>query len=130
MIGIIISAHGTFASGLKSSLDLIIGERKNIKVLDFDGSDVDAYTKNLEKIIEKMQDEYGKVAIVTDIKGGSPFNISAKLIMDKGNVLLFSGANFQLLYELINLDRALEKDIGIAIEKSRREIDYFDISSL
>ena len=35
MVGLIISGHGNFASGLRTSLKLIAGEASNIEYVDF-----------------------------------------------------------------------------------------------
>ena len=43
MIGLIMSAHGQYASGLKTGLDLVVGSSENIKVLDFTGDEIDKY---------------------------------------------------------------------------------------
>ena len=39
MIGLIISGHGNFASGLRSSLKLIAGEPINVEYVDFEETD-------------------------------------------------------------------------------------------
>ena len=39
MIGLIISGHGNFASGLRSSLKLIAGEPCNVEYVDFEETD-------------------------------------------------------------------------------------------
>ena len=36
MIGIIITGHGRFASGMKSALEVIAGECENVKTVDFE----------------------------------------------------------------------------------------------
>lgn len=130
MIGIIISGHGKFASGLESGLEMVIGKNKNVKSLDFDGIDIQFYSQKLESLSQSMVDEYDLLAIVTDIRGGSPFNIAAKLALNRDGILVFSGANFQLIYELLSLDPKSEDFVNLALDKARREIDYLDTSSL
>ena len=130
MIGIIISGHGKFASGLESGLEMVIGKNKNVKSLDFDGIDIQFYSQKLESLSQSMVDEYDLLAIVTDIRGGSPFNIAAKLGLNRDGILVFSGANFQLIYELLSLDPKSEDFVNLALDKARREIDYLDTSSL
>lgn len=67
MTDILIASHGHFASGLKSSIDILTGMAKKIQVIDayVDKSD---YTK---KITDFIQNAKRPAVIFTDLKGGS-----------------------------------------------------------
>ena len=69
----LIATHGKFASGIKSSLDIIIGAQDNIFVLD-------AYTESNEPIQDQLEDILKEIrtddelVVFTDIMGGSITN--------------------------------------------------------
>lgn len=67
MTDILIASHGHFASGLKSSIDILTGMAKKIQVIDayVDKSD---YTKQITDFIQKAK---RPAVIFTDLKGGS-----------------------------------------------------------
>ena len=67
MTDILIASHGHFASGLKSSIEILMGMSKNIKVIDayVDKSD---YMKQIDDFITKSK---RPAVIFTDLKGGS-----------------------------------------------------------
>lgn len=67
MTDILIASHGHFASGLKSSIDILTGMAKKIQVIDayVDKSD---YTKQIRDFIKNAK---RPAVIFTDLKGGS-----------------------------------------------------------
>lgn len=129
MIGLIMSAHGQFASGLKTGLDLVVGESGNIKVLDFLGDNVEEYKKEFESLIKQMLEKYDSLVIATDIAGGTPFNTAVMLTNNNAKVSVFSGLNFQLAYELSNMENNLEENNENSIKVAREGISYFKIEN-
>lgn len=129
MIGLIMSAHGKFASGLKTGLDLVVGESENIKVLDFLGDNVEEYKKEFEVMIKEMLEKYDSLVIATDIAGGTPFNTAVMLTNNNAKVSVFSGLNFQLAYELSNMENNLEENNENSIKVAREGISYFKIEN-
>ena len=129
MIGLIMSAHGQFASGLKTGLDLVVGESENIKVLDFLGDNVDEYKNEFEALIKEMLEKYDSLVIATDLAGGTPFNTAVMLTNDNVKVSVFSGLNFQLAYELSNMENNLEENNENSIKVAREGISYFKIEN-
>ncbi|GAA0743326.1 PTS galactosamine/N-acetylgalactosamine transporter subunit IIA [Clostridium oceanicum] len=99
MIGIIVSGHGNFATGLTSSLKLIAGEQKDLIAVDFTMDDTtDTLKEKMEKAMEKLKECEG-IAFLTDIVGGSPFKTAALLGMGKEDMLVISGTNLGMLLE-------------------------------
>ncbi|QIB27601.1 PTS galactosamine/N-acetylgalactosamine transporter subunit IIA [Caloranaerobacter azorensis] len=79
MVGIIITGHGEFASGLKSSIELIVGKQENLEAVDFMINDsIEDLQRKLKKAIGAVDSGKG-IVFFTDILGGSPFNISVLL---------------------------------------------------
>lgn len=120
----LIATHGKFASGIKSSLDMIIGAQDNIFVLD-------AYTENNVPIQDHLDDILKKIEIgdelvvFTDIMGGSITNQIIQRI-NSSNAHIVSGVNLPLLIEVVLSDpnEDLQKILDDAIENAKTQIVY------
>ena len=86
---IIITGHGRFASGLKTSLDLIVGNFDFVKPVDF----------TEDKSPESIKSTDKKIYVFTDLVGGTPFKVSSELTLEYPNVEVFCGTNLPMLVE-------------------------------
>ncbi len=122
-LGIIITGHGRTASGLLSGLEMITGKNPNIIAIDF--LQTDNYTlldKSFEEAYKKLRLKDG-IIVLSDVLGGTPFNRAYTSLKDKGNIRFISGANFNLVYNLLNYQSDnLDDIIDYSIEKSRLEL--------
>lgn len=125
MIGLILTGHGHYATGLKSGLELVVGDLDNVKAVDFEGDRVDAYEVKLKEIISEMLEKYDSLAIATDIAGGTPYNTAVTLTNEDQRVMVFSGLNFQLAYELSNLESDVRSYADEAIRVAKDGVSYF-----
>lgn len=129
MIGIIVSGHGNFASGLSSAIELIAGKQDNFVVVDFNKS----YSSNDLKI--KIKDaiddmEVDGYVFFTDISGGTPFKTCVELSIEIGNSEVIAGTNLPMLMEIL-FDRfsCSAKDImKRSIELGKDNIKHFEMS--
>lgn len=81
MIGIIVTGHGNFATGLTSGLRLLAGEPEAYEAVDFAPEDsIEILTEKISAAIERLKD-CEEVAIFADLTGGSPFNVASRLKM-------------------------------------------------
>ena len=79
MIGIIVTGHGIFADGLTSGLELLMGEQEAYEAVNFSPEDsIEILTENLTRALNSLKDCEG-VLMLTDLAGGSPFNVSVRL---------------------------------------------------
>lgn len=115
---IIITGHGNFGSGLKSSLDLIVGNFDFIKTVDFTQEKSSEILK--EEIQEFVKDASDKVYIFTDLVGGTPFKVSSELTLEHSNIEVLCGTNLPMLVESAmmvslgcDIDSDSIKDAGI-----------------
>ncbi|EIV99419.1 PTS sugar transporter subunit IIA [Thermoanaerobacter siderophilus] len=102
---IIITGHGSYATGLKSSIELIAGVNNELYAVDFRENDSDLSLKyKIKKILEKHTDL--PILIVCDIVGGTPFKVAAEFAVsgDK-KIELVAGCNLSALLEIV-----LQKD--------------------
>lgn len=126
--GVIIAAHGEFAKGLKSGLDLVVGQMSNLRVVNFiEGDTYDTIDKALNEAYDDLKDSKN-ILIITDLKGGTPFNRSVSLFNDKDNVRVLSGLNFALTYQaLVSEEEDIDIYLNEVIETGKESIDYFAI---
>ncbi len=111
MIGIIVSGHGNFASGITSTLQLIAGSQENYAFVDFvEGMSGDILIQEIEKAVEGLEDN-SKILILTDILGGAPFRAGSTLATQRAGIEVISGVNAQMLIEAC-LEREEYEDIS------------------
>ena len=126
MIGIIVTAHNHFASGLKSTIGWLAGEQKNFEVIDFTRDmSPDDLQKQLDQTVTKLDDGDG-VLIFTDVPGGTPFNQAAQYRMTHSNVSVITGTNVSMLMEvLFSRDQPLQKVTEVALNAGKQAIKQF-----
>jgi fructoselysine and glucoselysine-specific PTS system IIA component len=120
----LIATHGTFAGGIKSSLDIIIGETENVFIIEayVDGnkSIEDALNNVLKNI--NADDE---LIVFSDLLGGSITNQILRYAL-KENVHVVSGINLPLLIEVALADNEMPiiEVLQIAITNAKDQIVY------
>ncbi|MTI66843.1 MAG: PTS sugar transporter subunit IIA [Firmicutes bacterium] len=127
MVGIILVGHGKFATGLKSSIDLIVGEQKNFKTVDFLKTDsVDDLKNNIKNALDSLDTSDG-VLFFTDVVGGSPFKTSVLLSNELKNSEVISGTNLPAIVEILfEREIASVKDLkDKAIENGKNGLQFF-----
>ena len=85
MIGLIVTGHGHFASGMTSSINLIAGAQENYIAVDFDGEGTEKLENDLKEAIDKLSNCEG-IIIFSDLAGGSPFKTAVLLTFDLSKV--------------------------------------------
>ena len=127
---IIITGHGNFASGLKSSLDLIVGNYDFIKVVDFtENKNPEELKNDIKSIIDKCSNN--ELYIFTDLAGGTPFKVSSELALNN-NIKVFCGTNLPMLIEAgmmvslgCDIDVNFIKETGInAINPQKKVVEF------
>lgn len=99
MVGIIVTGHGNFASGILSSLNLIAGEQEKLLGVDFTVDDsTESLEIKLQEAIESLSCE--EVLVLSDLAGGSPFKVSVMLSQKlSNNIRVISGTNLGMILE-------------------------------
>ncbi|MWN32050.1 MULTISPECIES: PTS galactosamine/N-acetylgalactosamine transporter subunit IIA [unclassified Gilliamella] len=101
MIGIILTGHGSFATGLYQAATQIIGEQTQFCAVDFpDGMSSERLEQQLSSSL-KQCDKGDGVIFLTDIIGGSPFRLAATLSLQLNRIEVISGINMPLLLEVL-----------------------------
>lgn len=117
---IFIASHGRFASGIKTSLEILVGKADQVTVFDayLDEKRVkDAVDAFYETVSDKDQ-----VFLLSDLYGGS-VNAELYCIADRPNTTLIAGFNLALVLELAGCEHHLsDTDIDEIIENSRQAL--------
>lgn len=128
MIGVILTGHGSFASGLTSNMELIVGPQENYAAIDFkDAGSVDQLDRELSQAVEDMAPCNG-ILILTDLLNGTPFNLCVRLAMADPRIRLVYGVNAAMLIDVCT-GRAGEEDVDrlaqAALELGQDQIGLF-----
>ncbi|WP_297632696.1 PTS galactosamine/N-acetylgalactosamine transporter subunit IIA [uncultured Clostridium sp.] len=107
MIGLIISGHGHFGTGLQSSLKLIAGESTNTQFIDFEESDsTDSLKKKYIQALSHLNN-CDDILALTDLAGGSPFKTLVELSYESSQkIQVIGGSNLPMILEI-----SMTKDI-------------------
>ena len=101
MVGIVVTGHGHFATGLGSSLKLITGLTENIELVDFEADHTtDVLADNLNKAFDNLKECDG-VLVLSDLAGGSPFKtaVECKYARPDQAIEVIAGTNLPMLVE-------------------------------
>lgn len=130
MIGVIVSGHGNFATGITSALNLILGNQDNYKTVDFPESDTATELENNIKNAIQSLNHCEQIIIFCDLLSGSPFNISIMEAMKNENIKVIYGTNLGMLIESMmkrNMGVEFDNIVNEAIEIGQTQIGLFTV---
>lgn len=111
MIGIIVAGHIHFSSGLRSAVEAIAGEQKQVRYIDFvPKMSTEQLEKEMRVALSACQQGDG-VIIFTDIAGGSPCNRATALLADYSDIRIISGSNLPMI-----VNACMERD-GLTLDE-------------
>ncbi|MBN8855630.1 MAG: hypothetical protein BGO55_23370 [Sphingobacteriales bacterium 50-39] len=120
----LIATHGTFAQGLRSSLDVIAGAQENVYFIQAYLDNMDSIQDELETLLKNKgpQEEW---VIFTDLLGGSITNQVVRYASGE-HVHIIAGVNLPLLLELVLTDPSIpvEAVIEDILIKAREQMVY------
>ena len=120
----LIASHGTFAAGIKSSLDIIIGAMDNVYIVNAYVDDTISVEAQIQEVMDKVGNGDELIAFC-DILGGSVTNQVLQYAL-RPNVHVVSGFNLPLLIEVLMADEdtPVQDVIASAIENAREQMAY------
>jgi len=127
MIGIIVTGHGNFATGITSSLELIAGPQTNYQAVDF----LKNYSQEdlkiaLNKAITTLNCE--DILIFSDLAGGTPFKTAVEIkfaLANKLNIEVIAGTNLPTVIETVmskNYVNSLTELTNTAINIAKEQV--------
>ncbi len=128
MIGLIVTGHGGFASGMASALDILAGKPEKFACVDFQQEDsTDDLELSLKKAIKSLDDCHG-ILILADLVNASPYKISSELsekMHATHDIRVVGGTNMGMLVQ-INMARGYVNDVNdladLAVEEGRKHV--------
>ena len=116
MLKLFISSHGHFASGIKSSVEILMGPNDRITVFDA-YINQDSVNEHLDAFFRTVgpQDE---VIMLSDLYGGS-VNSVMYTYLTRPNTRLVAGVNLALVLELAVKEEISDEDLEALVEQSR-----------
>lgn len=118
----LLATHGHFASGIKSSLEIIVGKQENIQTIDAYVDETN-FEEQLDKYISSISINEDTLIVVTDLFGGS---VNQKIVnkLQNENVHIITGLNLPLLLELqmLNEEDCTKENISSIVENSRQQV--------
>ena len=120
----LIATHGAFAQGIKSSLDIIIGETDNVFLTQAYLDENIIVEDELAAVLTNITNT-DELIIFTDLLGGSVNNIMLREAL-KENVHIVSGFNLPLVIEIImgDTDTPVIEVIESAINNAKEQMVY------
>ena len=133
MIGLLVTGHANFGTGITSSVNLIAGEQEAYKAVDFLPTDsTEDLTREITKALDELKDCEG-VIIFTDLMGGTPFNVSAQIGHGKENIRIVAGTNLPMLVEIVmsrkfmdNLDELVDS----VLETGKEQVTKYEFKQV
>lgn len=123
MIGIVLVTHGRLAVEFRAALEHVVGPQTQIEAVTIDPDD-DVEHRRLDIIAAvKHVDTGDGVAILTDMFGGTPSNLSIS-VMNQPMVEVLAGVNLPMLVKLakVRAESPLADAVAQAQEAGRKYI--------
>lgn len=118
----LLATHGHFASGIKSALEIIVGEQENLQTIDAYVDETN-FEEQLDAYLSTINMDEVTLLVITDLFGGS---VNQKIIdkLQNENVHIVTGLNLPLLLELqmLNEEDCTKENIASIVEKSRQQV--------
>jgi PTS system N-acetylgalactosamine-specific IIA component len=133
MIGIIVTGHGSFATGMTSALKLIVGDLEDYESIDFASLDgVSDLERNLAGALDRLSGCDG-VLVFCDLVGGSPFKTAVSLSVQRSDVRVVAGTNLGTLIETY-MTRSAAKDVdelaSQAVSTAKNQVVEFQMAAV
>ena len=98
---VLVTGHGGFALGMAEASRMIVGDQELIDWLPFEeGTNLSDYQAQITASVETYGEE--GLLILTDFKGGTPFNVSMLLSQGHPQVAVLAGTNLAMILEAID----------------------------
>jgi PTS system mannose-specific IIB component len=106
---IVLISHGGMADGVKSSLEMIVGQQENVHTVSLppDGDNLQ-FEKDLN---EKMKALNGSTLIIADLLGGTPCNVAVKNFLDNDEVEILAGMTLSVAIEAVVNSKTTIKEL-------------------
>lgn len=120
---VIITGHGRFADGMLDPLRMLSGIPDNFRGVEFPaGMAEEELEERIGALVDREREAEGgegigcEIFLLTDVAGGTPFNMSVKLSMMRPGITVMTGVNLPLVLQIAMMCSA-DMDIGEQLEQ-------------
>ncbi|MEC2224611.1 MULTISPECIES: PTS galactosamine/N-acetylgalactosamine transporter subunit IIA [Heyndrickxia] len=128
MIGMIVTGHGEFATGITSALELVLGKQESYVCVNFPNGDTAVeLEKNLDRAVSQLE-ECDHIIVFADLLSGSPFNTAIMKAMKDKRIKVIYGVNFGMLIEAVmnrNMGTSVDEIVQNALANGKNQIGVF-----
>ena len=134
MLGLLVTGHGHFATGLGSSLELIAGAQPNVALVNFEADhSIEVLKDNLNKALDSLK-EYDGVLVLSDLPGGSPFKTAVECKFERPDqaIEVIAGTNLPLLIASSIMTSVFDSPLDLAeamIPEGKDSIIRFELAA-
>lgn len=110
---IILVGHGDGCTGMKKSVEMILGKQDHLVAIDLKESEgLEDYLKKLQTSINKYEnDGYDDLLLLADIKGGTPGNVATLISKKKDHVQVVVGYHLAMILTACTNDKISSQDL-------------------
>lgn len=121
---IVLISHSNMAVGMKQTLNMIVGDDKNVLAFAAYINGSTAEIQKVKSMIETQKQE--QFIILTDLLGGSVNNEMMQLLENNENVKLVTGMNLPLAMQLqlkaSTTENISDEDLSSIIDQSKKSL--------
>lgn len=133
MIGLLVTGHANFGSGITSSVNLIAGEQEAYRYVDFLPTySLEDLSRELGKAMDDLKD-CESIMVFADLVGGTPFRTAVEVGYPRGNVTVIGGSNLPMLLE-VAMARKFEEDVEeltkTALETGKEQVLKYEFEAV
>lgn len=128
MTEIIFAAHGLSATGMRDSVEMVIGPQENFHTVMLSQEvGIESFKAELGELVRRFRIE-GKadILILTDIPAGTPYNVGVELSLEYDGVAVLSGTNLSMVLAALEIsDIPLDEMVCEVITIGREAVVTF-----
>lgn len=122
MLKIIITSHGKLCEEIKRTVEMFSGKIENCFTLPLvEGQSIESFELEMDEVVKKF-DANDDLIILTDLRGGTPYNMGIKTLFGRDNTWVISGMNVPMIlniamsYESGDIDELISSSLEQSIE--------------
>lgn len=125
MLGIIITSHGNLCEEIKKTVEMFSGKIDNCYTLPLiEGQSIEDFELKMDGIINKF-DSNDDLIIISDLRGGTPYNIGIKNMFGRSNTWVLTGMNVPMILSVVMRDGNCDTDelMSVSLDHSIEGIE-------
>ena len=125
MLRIIITSHGKFCEEIKKTVEMFSGKIDNCFTLPLvEGQSIEDFEFEMDEIVKKF-DANDDLVILTDLRGGTPYNMGIKTLFGRDKTWVISGMNVSMILSIAMRDENenIEELISYSLDRSIEGIE-------